>query len=41
MHPISAAIVAELIVVVAILIGAAVIINIGALGAAVERMGWF
>ena len=41
MHPVSAAIVAEMIVVVAILIGAAVIINIGAIGAAVERLGWF
>ncbi len=41
MHPISAAIVAEMIVVIAILIGAAVIINIGAIGAAVERLGMF
>ncbi len=41
MHPISAAIVAEMIVVIAILIGAAIITNMGAIGAAVERLGWF
>ncbi len=41
MHPISAAIVAEMIVVIAILIGAAILTNAGAIGAAVERLGWF
>lgn len=41
MTPFTATMVAELIVVIAIILGAAVITNIGAIGAAVERLGWF
>lgn len=37
MHPISAAIVAEMIVVIAILIGAAIITNMGAISVAISN----
>jgi len=39
--PVSIAIAAECIVLLAIFIFAAVLTNAGAIGAAVERMGWF
>lgn len=41
MTPFTATLVAELVVVVAIIIGAAILTNAGAIGAAVERLGWF
>lgn len=39
--PVSIAIACELVVVIVIIIGAAIITNMGAIGAAVERLGWF
>lgn len=39
--PVSIAMAAELVVVIAIIMFAAVITNAGAIGAAIERLGWF
>ena len=41
MTPFTATMVAELVVAVAIIIFAAILTNAGAIGAAVERLGWF
>ncbi len=41
MTPFTATLVAELVVVIAIIIFAAILTNAGAIGAAVERLGWF
>ena len=41
MTPFTATLVAELVVVIAIIIFAAILTNAGVIGAAVERLGWF
>lgn len=39
--PVSIAMAAELVVAIAIIIFAAILTNAGAIGAAIERLGWF
>jgi len=41
MTPFTATLVAELVVAAAIIIFAAILTNAGAIGAAIERLGWF
>lgn len=41
MTPFTATMVAELVVAIAIIIFAAILTNAGAIGAAIERLGWF
>ena len=41
MSPFTATLCAELVVVIAIIIGAAIIANMGAISAAVQSLGWF
>lgn len=39
--PVSIAVACELVVVIVIILAAAILTNAGAIGAAVERLGWF
>ena len=41
MTPFTATMVAELVVAIAIILGAAVITNMGAISAAIQNIGWF